>query len=98
MKPMEPIREAASVESVPSVDPSARGRIRAWMRGLDPPIYVVGLFPPLVGAAATLSTPHPLPYWAWPVVTGAFLLLHTAVNVYNDAFDAGTKADRVKHH
>ncbi|MHB1260441.1 MAG: UbiA family prenyltransferase [Thermoplasmatota archaeon] len=71
---------------------------RAWLRAIDPPIYILGIFPPLIGAAATLSTPHPIPlvYWAWPLL--GFLLLHGATNVANDAFDAATPADRVKHH
>lgn len=71
---------------------------RAWLRGIDPPIYVVGVMPPLVGAASTLATPSPLPWTHWIWATGAFLLLHGAVNVYNDAFDAATPADRFKRH
>ena len=71
---------------------------RAWLRGIDLPIYVVGVMPPLVGAAATLATPSPLPWTHWAWATGAFLLLHAAVNVYNDAFDAATMADRFKRH
>lgn len=71
---------------------------RAWLRAIDPPIYIVGLFPPLVGAAATLSSPHPLPFalWGWPLL--GFLLLLGATNLANDAFDAATPADRVKRH
>lgn len=71
---------------------------RRWLRAIDPPIYVVGLLPPLVGAASTLSTasPFPLSLWFFPIL--GFLLLHGATNVANDAFDAATRADRVKRH
>lgn len=71
---------------------------RQWLRGLDPPIYLVGLFPVLVGAASTLHAPTPLPLFEWPLLVVGFLLIHVAVNVYNDAFDATTPADRFKQH
>src|SRR5262249_35592742 len=48
--------------------------------------------------AATLAAPHPLSPLFWFLATAAFLLLHAAVNVYNDAFDAATPADRFKRH
>ncbi|MFO1534729.1 MAG: prenyltransferase, partial [Thermoplasmatota archaeon] len=91
----EPTAWAGTFGAVRARSPAG---LRAWVRGLDPPIYVVGLMPPLVGAAATLSSPHPLPLAAAAVATGAFLLLHAAVNLYNDAFDAATPADRLKRH
>lgn len=74
------------------------GPARAWLRGLDPPIYIVGVAPILVGAAATLHTPSPLGYGPWGLATAAFLLIHASVNVYNDAFDASSPADRFKAH
>lgn len=73
-------------------------RFRAWIRAADPRIYLVGLFPPLVGAAATLATPAPLPFPMWILVTFAFLCIHAAVNIYNDGFDASTPADQFKTH
>lgn len=87
--------------------PAETAAWRAWLRGLDPPIYLLALFPPAVGAATThvatdpsgwsLGLPaQPLP---WPhalAAASAFLLIHVAVNVFNDAFDAATPADRVK--
>lgn len=88
-----------SAKSVTWPADHSRKTWRAWLRAIDPPIYVVGLFPPLVGAAATnalRSIPPPLWFWLFPVV--GFLLLHGATNVANDSFDAATVADRVKRH
>lgn len=75
-----------------------RAGAQAWIRGLDPPIYIVGAVPILVGAASTLHTSTPLPFLFWPLVLAAFLCIHAAVNVFNDAFDAATPADRAKRH
>lgn len=74
------------------------GPAHRWLRGLDPPIYLVGLVPILVGAAATLASPAPLPPSSWLLLVLAFLSIHLAVNLYNDAFDASTPSDRFKTH